>query len=131
MRRASQQYHYIPRRWRPIPWRPLVGVRVDTAAAHPLVDSLFVDDPQVEFSGGMLVVYSGTKHTIDGGSHSLVLHDVDADAFRGYWGSDLGIAAIIDTATGERLPNPRGWFCARRVGGAPPRPLEVHFHDDR
>jgi hypothetical protein len=105
-------------------------VRLDTAVAHPVVDSLLVDNAQAELSGGMLVVYSGTRHTTDGGSQSLVLHEVGADAFRGYWGSDLGIAVLVDTATGEHLPNPRGWFCARRIGLAPPRPREVHYHDD-
>src|SRR5687768_1938249 len=113
-RHASQQYYYIARRWRHIPWRPLLGVRVDTAVANPVVDSLLVDNAQVELSGGMLVVYSGPKHTMDVGSQSLVLHDVGTDTFSGYWTSDLGIAVLVDPATGEHLPNPRGWFCARR-----------------
>ena len=129
-RHARRQYSYMGGSWRPIPWRPLAGVRVDTAVAHAVVDSLLVDNAQVELTGGMLVVYSGPKLTTDLGSSSLVLHDVGVDAFSGYWTSDMGLAVLVDTATGEQLPNPRGWFCARRIGGTLPRPREVHYHDD-
>lgn len=65
----------------------------------------------------------GTIDAMDGWGTALEVRWVSPAGFGGQWTSHSGIAMTVDSA-GRRLPDPAGYFCARRVPPFPdaPRP---------
>ena len=60
----------------------------------------------------------GDVDVLDGTGNNLVILNADSSGFRGRWRADLGIAVVIDR-DGRELPDPAGYFCARRVTSSP------------
>lgn len=67
-------------------------------------------------------LYLGTIGVHDGGGTTLALTRLGPAGFSGRWTEDMGIAVIFDTKTGRYLPNPAGYYCARRVAPFPDSP---------
>jgi hypothetical protein len=57
----------------------------------------------------------GDYDGFDGTGENLTITHVAPAGFRGRWQQDNGIAMMIDTVTHQRVPDPAGYFCARRV----------------
>lgn len=96
--------------------RPIAGSFVaaapDTDSSWRRMASSDRNHPGVMWIRGRLRL--GDYDGLDGAGEDLVPTHVGPEGFRGRWQSDLGIVAIIDTATHRRLPNPSGYFCAYR-----------------
>ena len=95
-------------------------VPADSGRAWRVLASRDPDRPGGVFMRGRLRL--GAHDVLDGTGEELTVLYWTADGFRGRWASDLGIAVMLDRKTGRTLPNPGGYFCARRrpgEGGAP------------
>jgi len=68
--------------------------------------------PGVEWYYGVLRL--GSRDVLDGAGEDLEVEWVAPGRFGGKWKSDLGIAVIV--GPNGPLPNPAGFFCARRWG---------------
>ncbi len=81
------------------------------------------DNPgwSIMFLGKVLRI--GTIDAMDGWDTALEVRWVSPVEFGGEWTSHSGIAMTVDSL-GRRLPDPSGYFCARRVPRFPdaPRP---------
>jgi hypothetical protein len=71
------------------------------------------DHPGVIWLGDRLRI--GDYDVLDGaGGDNLSITWYSKDGFGGSWTSDMGFAVVIDSL-GRMLPNPAGYFCARRL----------------
>jgi hypothetical protein len=68
--------------------------------------------PGVTWTDGHLRM--GDVDVPDGTGDDLTVEWLTDEGFGGHWYSDLGIGRLMD-ASGRFLPNPAGFFCARRV----------------
>ena len=96
--------------------RPLVG-RVQLAASgdvpgYELAAVAGSDHPEVEVVGADL--HFGAPDAVDGAGYVLRIVHVSPSGFWGTWTYSLGIGAVMDSATGRRLEDPAGFFCAVR-----------------
>jgi hypothetical protein len=96
---------YLPRQ---------VGMR---PGERPLAGSFEIpgtpEHPAVEMVDG--TIYLGGLEYSDGGGDELVVQQITPTGFRGAWHQDSGFSAVIDSATGRKLRNPSGHFCAVRA----------------
>ena len=95
--------------------RPLAGrVELPARGAMPAVrlDSVG-SEPQVEVVG--TVLYFGSPDPMDAAGDRLQILYVSSAGFWELWEFEPGIAMLIDSATGRREPEPRGYFCAVRA----------------
>lgn len=96
--------------------RPLVGrVRLAVSGGSPASELAAVpgsDHPDVEVVGTDL--YFGAPDATDASGHVLRITHMSRDGFWGTWSFDLGIGSVVDSATGRRLEDPAGYFCAVR-----------------
>ena len=96
--------------------RPLIGnVRLATAGSGPYYELLAVlgsDHPDVEVVGTEL--YLGAPDALDAGSQVLRIVHVSSRGFWGTWNFEVGVASVVDSATGRRFDDPAGFFCALR-----------------
>ncbi len=74
------------------------------------------DRPGVLLRGNALRM--GDQDALDGTGEVLTITHIAPGGFRGRWQQDNGIAMMIDSVTHQRVPDPAGYFCARRVAGA-------------
>lgn len=72
-----------------------------------------LDHPGVMLQGHSLRM--GDLDAIDGTGEVLTITHIAPGGFRGSWKQDNGIAMMIDTITHKRVPDPGGYFCARRL----------------
>jgi hypothetical protein len=97
--------------------RPLTGTFASRSATVPSYPNLWEpagpDRPAVELIGPTL--YFGGIDAMDGGGERLEITAISGAGFGGTWTFDGGIAMTIDTATGRRIRDPGGYFCAVRV----------------
>jgi hypothetical protein len=89
----------------------------ETTTAWQKLASRDPDRPGGMYTSGHLRF--GGYDMIDGAGTTLTIVHADSSGFRGTWVSDLGIVAIMDSS-GRVLPNPAGYFCARRLPNAEP-----------
>jgi hypothetical protein len=74
------------------------------------------DHPGVIWLGDRLRI--GDYDVLDGaGGDNLSITWYSKRGFGGSWTSDMGFAVVIDSL-GRMLPNPAGYFCARRLDAA-------------
>ena len=96
--------------------RPLVGrVRLVASGGAPAYELAAVPgshEPEVEVVGAEL--YFGAPDPVDASGTVLRISHVSRDGFWGTWSFDSGIGMVMDSATGRRLENPAGFFCAFR-----------------
>jgi hypothetical protein len=57
----------------------------------------------------------GDQDAFDGTGEVLTITHIAPGGFRGRWQQDNGIAMMIDSVSHQRVPDPAGYFCARRV----------------
>jgi hypothetical protein len=60
------------------------------------------------------ILRMGDQDILDGTGEILTITHISPTGFRGHWQQDNGIAMMIDTVTHTRVPDPGGYFCARR-----------------
>jgi hypothetical protein len=61
------------------------------------------------------VLRIGQHYMLDGSSDNLWITAIAPGGFWGWWKSDLGFALTLDTLAHRVVPDPAGYFCARRV----------------
>ncbi len=97
--------------------RPLFGAfasRSSTVSSYPAPrNPAGADDPAVELIGQTL--YLGGADMLDGGGERLHITNVSPTRFSGNWTHAAGIEMTVDSATGRRLREPGGHFCAVRL----------------
>ena len=71
------------------------------------------DRPGVLLQGTSLRM--GDQDVLDGTGEVLTITHIAPGGFRGRWQQDNGIAMMIDSVTHQRVPDPAGYFCARRL----------------
>ena len=61
------------------------------------------------------ILYLGCRDCFDGSPDKLTIGAVSENGFWGWWRNDQsGIARVVDRH-GKALPDPAGYFCARRI----------------
>jgi hypothetical protein len=69
--------------------------------------------PGVVLAGSHLRL--GQPGALDAYVEHLTITAVSADGFWGWWKAEPGFELTLDSASGRRLPDPAGFFCALRV----------------
>jgi hypothetical protein len=110
--------------WREVPCgagkltRDLIGwyrpEHTDRRGWRRIVESTDPAEPGAVLRGWRLTI--GQHCVMDGSSDNFVITAVSPRGFWGYWAQDLGIAMVMDSATGRIVPNAAGFFCALREG---------------
>ncbi|MEZ4585311.1 MAG: hypothetical protein R2909_02800 [Gemmatimonadales bacterium] len=59
----------------------------------------------------------GPRDALDAGRHLLSIERQLGDSLWGRWILAPGVVALFDSATGRRIPDPAGYFCAGRKAG--------------
>jgi hypothetical protein len=80
--------------------------------AYELEAAAGSDHPEVEVVGAAL--YFGAPDGVDAAGTVLLISHVSRGGFWGTWSYSSGIGMVVDSATGRRLENPAGFFCAIR-----------------
>jgi hypothetical protein len=97
--------------------RPLFGAFESRSSTMPSYPKLrtpeAADDPAVELVTQTL--YFGGVDRIDGTGERLQITSISLTGFSGTWTHDRGIEMTVDSATGQRLREPGGHFCAVRL----------------
>jgi len=97
--------------------RPLFGAFESRSSTMPSYPKLRTpggtDDPAVELVAQTL--YFGGVDRIDGTGERLQITSISVRGFAGTWTHDRGIEMTVDSATGQRLREPGGHFCAVRL----------------
>jgi len=57
----------------------------------------------------------GQSGSLDAYVEHLTITAVSRDGFWGWWKAEPGFELTLDSASGRRLPDPAGFFCALRV----------------
>jgi hypothetical protein len=100
--------------------RPLSGAfetQSSTVLSYPNPWNLAsANNPAVELIGQTL--HFGGIDMMDGAGERLRITSVSPAGFWGTWAHDGGIEMTIDTATGRRVREPSGYFCAVRLKDA-------------
>jgi hypothetical protein len=86
--------------------------RSERAPALQLGADTVGDNPEIEVVGTEL--YLGAPDVVDGAGYTLRIARVSSTGFWGDWRYDSGIGSVVDSATGQLLANPAGFFCAMR-----------------
>ena len=69
--------------------------------------------PRVVLAGQHLIIAQAAY--AEGGAHNLEITAVAPEGFWGWWKADRGLA-LTETQSRRVLPDPAGYFCARRLG---------------
>jgi hypothetical protein len=94
--------------------RPVAGVYIPADSGYP--------DDIVEVEGEVL--YVGCRMCMDASPNHYQITWVLDSAFGGTWENfQTGIWRVYDSASGRELPNPAGYFCARRLSSDSAGPL--------
>ena len=114
---SVRRYAYVKRSLgRLVGERPLAGEfssRSSMVSSYPnAFEPARPDHPAVELIGRTL--YFGGIDMMDGGGERLEITAVDRNGFAGVWRFDGGFEMTMDVATGRRVREPSGYFCAVR-----------------
>ena len=86
----------------------------DTSYWWRRMASRSLNHPGVQWYFGMLKM--GDVDITDGTGEDLTVNWVAPGSFGGHWHREMGIAVVVNVKTHQIVPNPGGYFCARRVG---------------
>ena len=98
---------------RPVGGRFLIASPDSSDAWWRRMTSANPDHPGVLLQGNSLRM--GDQDAFDGTGEVLTITHIAPGGFRGRWQQDNGIAMMIDSVSHQRVPDPAGYFCARRV----------------
>ncbi len=97
--------------------RPLAGRFESHSTTLPSVPNQYElgsqDHPAVEMVGA--TIYLGGLEFSDAGGTELRVKEITSTGFRGEWIHSAGFSVAVDSATGRIAPEPKGYFCSRRV----------------
>jgi hypothetical protein len=97
--------------------RPLAGEFASYSTTVPSVPNQYEpgseDHPAVEMVGA--TIHLGGLEFSDAGGTELRVKEIVSTGFRGEWIHSTGFSVAVNSATGRVVPEPKGYFCARRV----------------
>jgi hypothetical protein len=115
LHRYRYEVRQIGRSWGERPVAGWVVTPGNGSAWSAMTRSRDPENPGIQWTAGRLRL--GQVDVMDGVGEDLKVTAVSSNGFWGTWTMDLGIAVIMDSATGRVLPAEEGYFCALR--GAP------------